>query len=84
LFSWFKASLIKSLKVVHLLVPIVFISFGLRPLLKLAIFLASVSTNSVAYLARLLKDCRYSIKLLFPYDSLMNSVCLIAIRPEGI
>jgi hypothetical protein len=62
----------------------VFISFGPRPLLKLAIFLASVSTNSVAYLARLLKDYKYSVKLLLPWDSLMNSVCFIAIRPGGI
>jgi hypothetical protein len=35
------------------------ISLGESPLLKLAIFLASVSTNSGAYLARLLNAWRY-------------------------
>ena len=45
---------INSLKVTHLQLPIDFISLGESPLLKLAIFLASVSTNLGAYLARLL------------------------------
>ena len=35
-----------------LVVPRVFISLGISPLLKLAIFFAFVSTNSRAYLAR--------------------------------
>jgi hypothetical protein len=46
--------------------------------------LASVSTNSGAYLARLLKAWRYSFRLLLPWVSFMNSVCLIAIRLGGI
>ena len=62
----------------------VFINLGLSPRLKLAIFLASVSTNSVAYLARLLKAYRYSFKLLFSWVSFMNSVCLIAMRLGGM
>ena len=71
------------MKVAHLLAR-VFISFGLSPLLKLAIFFASVSTNFVAYLDRLLKACRYSVRLLVPYVSLMNHICFMLIRPEGI
>ena len=62
----------------------VFINLGLSPRLKLAIFLASVSTNLVAYLERLLKAYRYSFKLLLPWVSFMNSVCLIAMRPGGM
>jgi hypothetical protein len=47
-------NLMNSLKVIHLLLPIDFINLGEIPLLKLIIFLASVSTNLGAYLARLL------------------------------
>ena len=83
-FSWVSASLTNSLKVAHLLLASVFISFGLRPRLKLAIFFASVSTNSIAYLDKLLKACGYSVKPLVPYVSLMNSVCFMLVRPGGI
>jgi hypothetical protein len=62
----------------------VFINLGLRPRLKLAIFLASVSTNSVAYLVRLLKAYKYSVKFLLPWVNFVNSVCFIAIKPGGI
>ena len=62
----------------------VFINFGLSPLLKLAIFFALVSINSMAYLDRLLKECRYSVRLLVLYVSFMNSVCFMLIRPGGI
>ena len=72
------------MKVTHLLLARVFISFGLSPLLKLAIFFASVSTNSVADLDRLLKACRYSVKLLVPYVSFMNYVCFMLLRPREI
>ena len=67
-----------------MLLASVFISFGLSPLLKLVIFFASVSTNSVAYVDKLLKACRYSVRLLVPYVSLMNYVCFILIRPGRI
>ena len=70
------------MKVAHLLLAKVFISFRLSPLLKLAIFFASVSTNSMAYLDRLLKACRYSVRLLVPYVSFMNYVCFMLIRPK--
>ena len=72
------------MKVAHLLLARVFISFELSPLLKLAIFFASVSINSMVYLDRLLKACRYSVRLLVPYVSFMNSVCFMLIRPRGI
>jgi hypothetical protein len=56
----------KLFKSYTLAVPMDFINLGGSPLLKLAIFLASVSTNSGAYLARLLKAWRYSFRLLLP------------------
>ena len=72
------------MKVAHLLLARVFISFRLSPLLKLVIFFALVLINSVAYLDRLLKACRYSVRLLVPYVTLMNYVCFMLIRLEGI
>jgi hypothetical protein len=61
-----------------------FIIFRPSPLLKLEIFFASVSTNFVAYLDRLLKACKYSVKLLVPYVSLINSVCFMLMRLGGM
>jgi hypothetical protein len=58
--------MINSLKVSHLELAMVFISFVLIPLLKLSIFIASVFTNSEAYLDKLLKACRYYVTVLIP------------------
>ena len=63
---------------------IIFISFMLRPHLKLSIFFSSVSKKPRAYLDRLLNACIYSMRVFVPWVSLINSAVFIHIRPRGM
>ena len=83
-FSYVRASLTNSLYVAHLELAMVFINLVPRPLLKLSIFFSSVSTNSGAYLDKLLNACIYSVRVFVPYVSFINSVAFIRISPRVI
>ena len=63
---------------------IVFISFVLRPYLKLSIFFSLVSTKPGAYLDRLLNACIYSIWVFVLWVSLINLATFMRIRPGGM
>ena len=68
---------------VHLELAIVFISLVPRPLLKLSIFVSFVSMNPGAYWDKLLKACMYSVRVLVPCVSHMNSATFMRISPRG-
>ena len=62
----------------------VFINLVPSQCLKLYIFFSSVFTNSGAYHDKLLKTCMYSVMVLVPYVSFINSTAFILISPGGI
>jgi hypothetical protein len=84
LFSCVRQSLINSWNVVWAEIPILFSIFGLRSLLKLAIFLSSVSTYSGAYHDKVLKAYKYSITSFVPWADLINPTTFMAVIPSAM